>query len=139
MTKTQPQYNIKAAGRLRAFRIKYIHKSQTKAAKLLGENQTNLSRMENGVAPITIDFLNQLTDEYGLNQTYIIDGSGTEIDPNPPKNQNLKSFNELILMVQELTRKIQTFEANLNRAYKLGEQQERRISELERELLKLTR
>lgn len=125
------KHDLGAANRLSEVRKKILKMKQVKLAEILGFPQTNLSAMENGSRRISMNILLQLEKDYGINPQYIINGKTPKVIGEKEKSTTLSNTMQMNDKIDRLIKEVMVLTRNLDAAWKLIENQERRISELE--------
>lgn len=130
-------YDKDVAGRVRIFREKFIDKTMSTAAKLLGIHQPTLSRIEAAEASFTYNVMQKFIEQYHLNEEWLRTGYGDMQKKTKPETGGLmgKSLSELKKANEDLQarmllleRTIKIMEANqthfINRIESFIKQQE---------------
>lgn len=132
-TEQSPAFDEKAIReRLIDFRIKYVEKSQRKAAVLLNEHAPTLSRYEAGKIPITFALIATLATLYKLNVDWLITGKGKPVIGEEPKGNLLTDMSVLNARMATLGKYIKVMELRQNKLFNIIEKLEGEIEILKK-------
>lgn len=91
--------------RLKTFR-KAFGISQTEIATTLGVTQSNMSRIERGEYPMSIDMVKKLHEAYQLNYTWLFHGTGKMKSEAPEKRTITTDLKQVLLENEVLKEKV---------------------------------
>lgn len=100
--------------RLKYFREKFIHKSQTEAAKLMGVSQASLSHVETFKRPVPGHYYDILANKYNINEAWLRSGDGTPQAKGVPVKNNLTTLTDMGTEIAALKREVAVLKVNQN-------------------------
>ena len=115
------------ANRLAMFRQEHVHKSQTKAAKLLGMSQPNLSFIERAMTPINFQVISKLVTDFNLNLEWFTTGNGNPLTNASEKPQLVTDIKTLLAEMNSLKKYIRIMELNQTQLFNKIEELEKII------------
>jgi transcriptional regulator with XRE-family HTH domain len=115
------------------FRKRYVHKSQTKAAKILRIAQSNLSKLESGQKEIRLDLIKVLTQNFELNHQWLLTGKGTPKKNEPVKPEE-KDLTSMIADMAGLEKLMKMMEINQRHMLTMLQEMEKKNQELEKQI-----
>jgi transcriptional regulator with XRE-family HTH domain len=123
--------------RLHQFRKKHVDPVLRKAAEKIGTSHPWLSQMENGKRPVNGNVIMKLVMDYDLNTDWLSTGNGDMKTSGPGKYTAATSLTQAFKEIDIIQKAFKMTTANLNHALKILEQQDKKITSLQKRMDKM--
>ena len=110
------KHDINKATRLRNFRIQFVNKNLTLAARDLGISKSTLSEVERGLKPINMVIMDVFISKYNLNAEWLTSGLGDKQikgKAKPTAATSLMTAHDEILNIKQFLKGMEARETSL--------------------------